>query len=226
MFSPECLCSNEIEIIETIRTIFLNEMKNILNKLVLNFKKGVTNCIFIYPSVLKYKFLSDCKIFGKYNSVSPVLIKGRGKVFFGSNVNFGVFNSPYYFNSHVYIEARNESSIIVFGDNVYINNNACIISEAKKIVIGNNVLIGSNFTVYDSDFHDLNPVNRFNGSPKVESVYINSNVFIGSSVTVLKGVTIGENSVIASCSVVTKSIPPNVIAGGNPCKIIRFLVNQ
>jgi len=179
--------------------------------------------LFITPKILKYKLLSNCKIVGKSNWISPILIKGEGEVIFGNNVNIGVVNSPFFYNSYSYIEARNTSSVIKFGNNIYINNNSCFISEGKEIVIGDNVLIGSNFTVYDSDFHELLPESRINGKPNMLSVYIMNNVFIGSNVTVLKGVTIGENSIISSGSIVTKAVPPNVIAGGNPCKIIRPL---
>jgi len=85
------------------------------------------------------------------------------------------------------------------------------------------VLIGTNVEIIDSDFHMLNPLNRLNGTPKMGKVVIHNNVFIGSNVKILKNLFIGENSVIANGSIVTKNIPDNVVAGGNPCKVIRNL---
>ena len=63
------------------------------------------NSLFITPKILKYKLLSDCKIIGKNNRISPILIKGEGEVIFGNNVNIGVVNSPSFYNSYSYIEA-------------------------------------------------------------------------------------------------------------------------
>ena len=78
-------------------------------------------------------------------------------------------------------------------------------------------------TLVDSDFDDLHPERRMGGIPKTAKVIIGKNVFIGSHVKILKGVTIGDNSIIANSSIVTKSIPDNVIAAGNPCKVIKTL---
>lgn len=177
----------------------------------------------VNSKIITFRILSNCKKVGNYRDICPVLLKGKGVVSFGNNVNIGVIESPLFYNSYSYIEARNKTSFIKFGNNIFINNNSTFISEGTEIVIGDNVLIGLNFSVYDSDFHELNPEKRVNGIPKMASVNIQKNVFIGSNVIVLKGVTIGENTIIASGSIVTKSIPPNVIAGGNPCKVIRVI---
>ena len=74
-----------------------------------------------------------------------------------------------------------------------------------------------------SDFHDLDPEKRTTGIPKTAKVIIGKNVFIGNNVSILKGVTIGDNSVIGTGAVVTKSVPANTIAGGNPAAVIRHL---
>ncbi len=140
---------------------------------------------------------------------------------FVKNVNLGVNPSPYLYIGYGYIETRNEHSKIVIGDNVWINNNFVIISEGEGIEIGVHTIIGTNVEIYDSDFHELHPDKRMCGVPKTGKVKIGNNVFIGSSVKILKCVTIGNNSVIANSSVVTKSIPANVIAGGYPAKVIR-----
>lgn len=88
----------------------------------------------------------------------------------------------------------------------------------KEITLGNNVRVGANVTIMDSDQHTDDP-----RAGKDKPVRIEDNVWIGGGVTILKGVTIGRNSLIGDGSVVVKSIPENVIAAGNPCKVIRPL---
>mgnify|MGYP000361354714 CR=1 FL=1 len=135
-----------------------------------------------------------------------VILKGA---IIGNNCNI---------NCMVFIE-----NDVRIGDNVSINNNATIVSEGEGISIGNDTLIGTNVFIADSDFHNLDPDLRLSNVIKTEKVTIGNNVFIGSNVSILKGVDIGNNSVIAYGSVVTKSIPSNVIAGGIPCKVIKKL---
>jgi acetyltransferase-like isoleucine patch superfamily enzyme len=98
-----------------------------------------------------------------------------------------------------------------------------VIGVKEKITIGDNVLCGANTLITDFDWHGLTPENRLTYSGDSREVCIGNNVFIGYGVVVLKGVTIGENSVIGANSVVTRSIPANVIAGGNPCKVLKDL---
>jgi galactoside O-acetyltransferase len=174
--------------------------------------------------VWKYKLLSldDC-LEGKPRLWQPLLSRGKGKICFENNTTVGVRFSPSFFSSYAYFEARKISAKIIIEENVSINNNAAIICERETITIGKNTLIGLNFQASDSDFHNLDPLLRIEGQPDTAAVYIGSNVFIGSNVIVLKGVEIGDNTVIANGSIVTKSIPANVIAAGIPCKIIRPL---
>lgn len=83
-------------------------------------------------------------------------------------------------------------------------------------------MIGTNVEIYDSDFHGLSIHDRkLSKKEKSKPVKIEDDVFIGSNVRICKGVTIGKGSVIANSSVVTKSMPENIIAGGNPAIIIR-----
>lgn len=110
------------------------------------------------------------------------------------------------------------------GNNVGISSTAIVCD--KYIQIGDFVKIGGNVVIYDTDFHALDPnLRRESGSDddntNRQDVIIENNVFIGAHSTILKGVHIGENSIIGACSVVTKSIPDNEIWGGNPAKFIR-----
>ena len=196
------------------------------NTLIFKVKRKLKNIvsyyIFQFPRIVKYKLLSSCRtVTGnpKYNQ--PTQLCGGGAIMFGNNVSLGVRPSPNLFSGYGYIDARNEKSKIIIGDDVWINNNFMIASEGEGIEIGDKTLIGLNVEITDSDFHDLHPGRRRGGIPKTAKVTIGRNVFIGSNVKILKGVSIGDNSVIANSSVVTKSIPENVIAGGYPCKVIK-----
>jgi len=172
---------------------------------------------------LRYSFYSNnSNVTGRFTQYQPVVIRGKGKVTFESDVNFGVINSPMFHNTYAYIEARTEESHIHFGTNVNINNGFSIISE-KKILIANDVLIGFNCHIIDSDFHNLEIDKRNETDPLASGVFIEKNVFIGNNVSILKGVTIGENSVVASGSIVTKSCPENVVIAGVPAKVVRTL---
>jgi maltose O-acetyltransferase len=153
----------------------------------------------------------------------PVLLLGEGKIFLG-RCHLGFWPSPYFLNGYIHIEARLPSAEIQIGDGVWINNNAVIIAEHCKISIGKNTLIGTEFTVYDSDFHDLHPERRMTGKAETAPVIIGENIFIGSRVTVLKGTVIGNNSIIASGAVVTGVIPENCIAAGVPAKVVGSVV--
>lgn len=98
----------------------------------------------------------------------------------------------------------------------------------KEIIIGNHVNIGADCLIIDSDFHSSNWKDRENREidkkkAKSAPIHISDNVFIGARSIILKGVNIGEKSMIMAGSVVTKDIPSNCIAGGNPCRILKFI---
>lgn len=92
------------------------------------------------------------------------------------------------------------------------------ITSWKSVYIGNNVRIGANCVIMDGDFHLDDP--RVSDA---RPIIIESGVWLGANVVVLKGITIGKNTVIGMNSIVTKDIPENCIAAGNPCKVIRFI---
>jgi len=179
----------------------------------------------IYFGVLKiaYSAKSNNKASeGEYIAKQPVVLRGKGKIYFGESVKFGVVNSPLFYNTYAYLEPRNEYAMIKFGNHVNINNSFSAVAE-KSITISDNVLIGYNCSIMDSNFHDLMPSKRNQTDPEPQSVFISKNVFIGNNVVILKGVVIGENSVVAANSIVTKSFPENVVIGGSPAKIISKL---
>jgi len=94
----------------------------------------------------------------------------------------------------------------------------------KSIIIGNNVWIGANATIYDTDFHPIDPYERLilqDVPCKKAEVVIDDSVWIGANSMILKGVHIGKGAVIAAGSIVTKDVPEFTIYGGNPAKLIR-----
>lgn len=176
------------------------------------------------PRILKYRLLSDCRMLGRPELLQPLQLTGRGEICFEGRVKIGVFPSPYFFNGYAYLEARNPGARISIGDGTWINNNFVAISEHKSITIGKNVLIGTFVEIFDSNFHGLEPERRRVSSPdEAAAVVVEDNVFIGSNVKILRGVTVGRDSVIANGSLVTRSLPPRVVAGGNPARVLKQL---
>lgn len=104
-----------------------------------------------------------------------------------------------------------------------------VICAAVGVEIGAECLIGADVQIVDTDFHAVDPVGRrFYDPDKIATapVKIGRNVFIGAGSKILKGVTIGENSVIGAGSIVTRNIPSNVVAAGNPARVIRAWGND
>lgn len=109
---------------------------------------------------------------------------------------------------------------ISIGDNFYANYNLTIL-DCARITIGDNCLIGPNVGIYAPN-HPIDPKERAKGI--IESalpITIGNNVWIGGSCTILSGVTIGDNCTIGAGSVVTRDIPPNSVAVGNPARVIK-----
>lgn len=148
---------------------------------------------------------------------------GHGRYILGNNVKI---RSTFTDNPTAggYITSLNsfDGAILKIGNNVGISHSA--ISAMESVEIGDNVLIGSNCMITDTDFHPIDVKNRIaneRAEIKTSPVKIENNVFIGARSIILKGVTIGENSVVGAGSVVTKNIPANEIWAGNPAKFIK-----
>ena len=117
------------------------------------------------------------------------------------------------------ISLHHKNTVVKIGKNSGFSGT--VIGAFDKIIIGNNVMCGANTLITDSDWHQDDP----RSSPP-RPIIIGDNVWLGVNAVVLKGVTIGENSVIGANSLVVKDIPANVIAAGNPCKVIKSINNN
>lgn len=180
-----------------------------------------------------------CKLF--YFIYSPVIYLWF--LFRGVKLKF-----PVYFAGFTFLSYRKQSFIeigkkcrfmsLTFGNLLGLNHNCILATEKnallkigdycsfsgvsiwcfKAIEFGNNVRCGANVTIIDGDAHSDDP-----RSGECAPVLIEDNVWIGKDVTILKGVRIGRNTLIGANSVVTKDIPANVVAAGNPCKKVKDL---
>jgi acetyltransferase-like isoleucine patch superfamily enzyme len=102
-----------------------------------------------------------------------------------------------------------------------------VIGCASNILIGDRVLCGANVTITDTDWHPIDPRDRAAGLlGETKAVIIGDDVWLGMNVTVLKGVEIGSRTVVASGSLVTRSLPAGVIAAGQPARVVRTLTNE
>ena len=115
----------------------------------------------------------------------------------------------------------------------------CVVYSVNKVVIGKDVAITANVTITDNNFHPTNPEDRrymrhtshdsrerSAACSANKPVIIGENVWLGSNSRICKGVTIGDNAIIASCAVVTKDVPANSIAAGNPARIVKTDIDK
>ncbi|MGL5079088.1 MAG: sugar O-acetyltransferase, partial [Waterburya sp.] len=99
-------------------------------------------------------------------------------------------------------------------------NYDCTILDCNKVHIGNNVLLAPKVQIYTA-YHPTDPEVRLSGKELAAPITIGDNVWLGGGAIVCPGVTIGSNVTIGAGSIVTKNIPDNVIAAGNPCRVIK-----
>ncbi|MFC1523805.1 acyltransferase [Thermodesulfobacteriota bacterium] len=146
---------------------------------------------------------------------SKILIHGDGEIIVGEGT---CFTSRRAVNELITVKSNAKIRI---GRNC--NLNGVKIGSAESISIGENCIIAEAY-IRDTSSHGISPHRRRDPSAvKIAPVVLEDNVWIGSSVHVMPGVTIGENSVIGVNSVVTRSIPKNVFAAGNPARVIKLI---
>ena len=173
-----------------------------------------------------------CKCVGA-TLADPKSVIFKGRTFLAINPN-----SKVYIGKDFVLNSGKGYGIETGASNIYVENNAelyigenvgmssVVIGCQEKIIIGNNVNVGGGGILMDTNFHSLDPYlradrqNDYKGI-KTAPINIGNNVFIGARSIISKGVSIGENTIVATGSVVIKSLPANCIAGGNPCKVIK-----
>ncbi len=156
----------------------------------------------------------------------PVIHKTSGsRIKIGKNFTARSWFScnPVGIDHPVFLTTWSEDSEILIGDNVGISG--AVICASHKITISDNVMIGANARIMDTDFHPIDPKTRRFGTQDVQTapIVIGSNVLLGANSLVLKGVTIGDNVIIGAGSVIVKDIPPDCIAAGNPARVVKQL---
>ena len=162
------------------------------------------------------------------NGLPLLEIADNASLEIGNNVTLTSWNKEYHINlnSPVKLYADKPGAHITIGDNSRIHG-SCL-HAYKKIVIGKNCLIAANCNIIDSNGHELSfddPENRINSKDDPREVTISDNVWIGAGCLILPGVIVGEGSVISANSVVSKSIPSHVLAGGNPAIVLKEYKN-
>ena len=166
-------------------------------------------------SVLEHDRINARKMVRIYNE-TPEIEKEKRKeilqellgsygenIYMESNIRF-----DYGYNIHV-------------GENFYANFD-CTILDVSEVRIGDNCMIAPGVHIYTAT-HPLDPTERNSGKELAKPVNIGDNVWIGGKAIINPGISIGDNAVIASGSVVTKNVPNNVVVGGNPAKIIKTI---
>ena len=148
---------------------------------------------------------------------------GRGTLHIGASTSLGYSMAVKLGLGTILLQPRSADARIVIGSNTAFSNNVTICAN-HEIRIGDDCLIGDLVAVYDTDFHEVHPCRRHAGPGKILPVIIGNNVWLGSRVMVLKGVSIGDNSVVAAGSIVTTSLPENCLAAGSPARVVRKLV--
>jgi maltose O-acetyltransferase len=143
-----------------------------------------------------------------------IIIRGKGRVTFGDNINAWA-----HAEKNVFVTYGPQARITI-GDECRISGVG--VQSTLLVTVGPRCMLSSAI-ILDSDFHQLDPVLRHDTTVPVPSapVHIGENVWVGGQSAIMKGVTIGENSVVAFRAVVTKDVPANVVVAGNPARVIK-----
>lgn len=158
------------------------------------------------------------KLLQEFNFMDRSDFDGLGRLtrqLLGKSGKGAFINPPFYCDYGNHIEV---------GDNFFANYN-CTIIDVAKVTIGNNVMLAPNVAIYTAG-HPIHPDSRNSAYEYGIKVTIGNNVWIGGNVVINPGVTIGDNVVIGAGSIVTKDIPANVVAVGNPCRPIKQITEN
>jgi acetyltransferase-like isoleucine patch superfamily enzyme len=175
----------------------------------------------------KFHFYGNGVIFSTFNTNGYPFVRvsreGKMKISSEFKMNNTLTSNPIGRPQKCVVVVEKGGSLEI-GKNVGISSTAIVVHS--NVVIMDNVKIGGGTCIYDTDFHSLNAEHRLNSIKDKHNtiskpILIKESVFIGANCTILKGVTIGENSVVGACSLVSKNIPDNEIWAGNPATFIK-----
>jgi acetyltransferase-like isoleucine patch superfamily enzyme len=163
----------------------------------------------------------DWRIFGR-----PILQKHRGsRIALGDGLTLRSWprSNPLAPTHPVVFSTRSAQAEIVIGDDCGFTGTT-LVADAS-IRIGNRVLVGGNASIVDTDFHPLTPEGRRDdiNAGTSRPIEIGDDVFIGMNSLILKGVTVGDGSVVGAGSVVSRDVPPHTIVAGNPATVVKEL---
>lgn len=178
------------------------------------------NCFFqgCYNPAYEKEIRKAKRICRRYNKLSPNNNKAQQKIlkkFLGSMGKNSMIVPPFWCDYGYHITV---------GENFYANHNM-VIQDGGGVSFGDSVFIGPNCCFTTAE-HAIDPEMRKAGVEIAKPIKVGNNVWIGAGCTILAGVEIGDNSIIGAGSVVTKSIPSNVIAVGVPCKVLREITEK
>lgn len=176
--------------------------------------------IFKIPSlmILHFSLVTFNVKYGKNIRGNRIFLKNKGKIIIGDRVNLNSYpgGEPY----KTGLQCHCKESVIYIGNDC--NLNGTMIHCRTSVTIGNFCMFGPGSKIVDNDSHRVSiGIEERRKSPNSAPILIKDNVWVGMNSLILKNVTIGKNSIIAAHSVVTKSIPENVLVAGNPAKIIK-----
>jgi len=153
--------------------------------------------------------------------IKTKIYNNNNKLIIGDNVylrsNAKGYHAGMPFSTTILIDKKN--AICKIGNNCRING--AYIHAQKKIIIGENSVVASGVNIIDSNGHEVLSKNRTTGRDNPEKIIIGKNVWIGLNAIILKGTTIGDNSIVAAGSVVKGNIPENVVVQGNIAKVVK-----
>jgi len=190
-----------------------NTVLNVCDKVAWSFVSVISTIIM--KMILRFKGISYGKSI-RFYGLTKFKRSNNGIIKIGDNCIFRSTHTSNLIgiNRPCIITALAQGSELIISDDCGFSGT--VIGCFEKIVIGKNVMCGANTLITDSDWHPNDPRSR---SPR--PIIIGDNVWLGVNVTVLKGVNIGPNAIIGAGSVVTKDIPANITAAGNPCRAIK-----
>lgn len=190
----------EIDLIKTLYVNIINKKRYILLGKNTSFKNNRGNLDIKGRLTLGIRFLNRMKTSLTIDNGGTLKVRGKVDICNGSRIT--IF----------------KNAILEIGDGTYINENSRIMAS-NSIIIGSKCAISWDVNIIDSDMHKI-----YIDDKEVETtkgICIKDHVWIGARATILKGVTIGENSIVGSGSIVTKDVPANSIVAGNPAKVIK-----